>query len=460
VLVANERHVPRDPGDGVVLARWQRKPDQDAREMQLKVSLQPIQQLGWAQFYCKAMPLDPAQAPTTLLIHPDLSVPVMANGEVHLPIPPQPQPQTQARTPRWVICPSCFDKYETEKILYSDYEGAKPVAAQRTLMERLMGKPPKPPRDARGRVLPRKICPQCNKDLPLTAGSQESMIIGLVGAKFSGKSHYVASLIQRLSGQAGTDLHASILPVTRETPERYRTEFYEPLYKNYEELPFTVGTPPPLIYNLTFDGRLYGEQENRAVTLALYDTAGENFNDPDTVRRMVRYLSVASGVMFLVDPLQLDGVHEALEKRMDLPEREDPCEILKRVLHELQDSHVLAGGGRLPAPAAVVLTKADLLHDARLIEPNRLWCTDKRHVGRFDLQAHRDMSGMVGEYVQRWHPALYNLVSKRFAHQAFFAASSTGCASDRVKRYRFVSPRRVEDPVWWLLAELGVIPSR
>src|SRR5262249_8068724 len=148
------------PGAGGVRARGQRKPDQEGKELQRKVSLQPIQQLGWAQFYCKAMPLDPAQAPTTLLIHPDLSVPVMANGEVHLPTPPQPQPQTQARTPRWVICPSCFDKYETEKILYSDYEGAKPVAAQRTLMERLMARPPKPPRGARGGVLRRKVGPQ------------------------------------------------------------------------------------------------------------------------------------------------------------------------------------------------------------------------------------------------------------------------------------------------------------
>ena len=44
---------------------------------------------------------------------------------------------------------------------------------------------------------------------------------------------------------------------------------------------------------------------------------------------------------------------------------------------------------------------------------------------------------------------------------AFFGVSATGCASNKTTHlYPFVSPWRVEDPLMWLLAELGVIPTK
>jgi len=65
---------------------------------------------------------------------------------------------------------------------------------------------------------------------------------------------------------------------------------------------------------------------------------------------------------------------------------------------------------------------------------------------------------MMGEYVQRWSEPAYRIIRQKFSRFAFFGVSATGCASDGdTGRYRFVAPWRVEDPVLWLLAELGVI---
>lgn len=464
-LVANEQHVPQNLEDGVVLATWRRKPGQKAGHYQGRVNLGPVQQQGWASFYCKAMMLDPSQSLTTLMIHPNPCVPIMANGVVHVPAPRRLEGPARPGGSRTVICPSCFEKFGVEEILYSSFGGGDPVKARWPVLDRLRGRPPQPPRDAQGRVLPRKLCPkpdclQHRKALPFTAGAQDSLIIGLIGAIRSGKSHYIASLIQRLEGQVGQDMQASLTPVTDETPVRYRQDFFEPLYKDLRELPATAGTPSPLIYDLTFSGRLWGEEQNRAVTLAFYDTAGENFNKREEIQRMVKYLSVASAVMVLVDPLQLDEVRDVLQTTVSLPDREDPKAIIDRVLTELEQGQLLSGSGQISIPVGVVLTKADLLRDAGLIEANRLWCTETRHVGRFNLKAHRDMSGMMGEYVQRWHPALYNIVVQRIIRHAFFGVSATGCASDVRKSFKFISPWRVEDPLLWLLAELGVIPSR
>jgi len=323
-----------------------------------------------------------------------------------------------------------------------------------------------------------KLCPNQHV-LPFTAGAQDSLVIGLIGAKSSGKTHFIASLIQRLSGQTGSDLRAALLPASDETEERYRREFYEPLFQKRLELPLTVGAPPPLIYDWKVDGALWRDRPSpragrpRAVTLALYDTAGENLESSESVRQMLDYLRVASGIIFLVDPLQVPEVRDKLSTlgAFKIPEpdpKAEPQAILSRVLQLLQDGKVLAESAPLDTPVAVALTKCDVLRDAGLIdskagfiEPNRLWSTNARHVGRYDWELHDDMAGMMGEFVRRWKPALYENISGRFSSCAFFGTSATGCPSDvRTRRFRFVSPWRVEDPLLWLLAQLEVIPSR
>jgi hypothetical protein len=200
------------------------------------------------------------------------------------------------------------------------------------------------------------------------------------------------------------------------------------------------------------------------VTLALYDTAGENLDNEATVEQMLKYLRVASGVLFLVDPLQAPAVRDALPGTVGLPNLDqmaEPNVILGRILKLLDAGKAESGSGPLSAPVAVVLTKCDVLRDAGLIEANRLWNTDARHVGYFDRAAHDDMTGMMAEYVQRWSPAAYMSVRQRFSRHAFFGVSATGCAPDIVtRRYKYISPWRVEDPLLWQLAELGLIPSR
>jgi hypothetical protein len=138
----------------------------------------------------------------------------------------------------------------------------------------------------------------------------------------------------------------------------------------------------------------------------------------------------------------------------------DPHAIVGRVIHEIDAGIVAEGGGPVRVPVAVVLTKCDVLRDAGLVEPNRLWSTEARHAGAFDRGMHEDMSGMFGEALLRWSPATFAAVARRFPRHAFFGVSATGCASDRAtRRYRHVTPWRVEEPFLWLLAELGLISS-
>jgi hypothetical protein len=176
---------------------------------------------------------------------------------------------------------------------------------------------------------------------------------------------------------------------------------------------------------------------------------------------MVPYLPVASGIVFMVDPLQMSEVRQLLPPTVRLhflDPFDDPNAIIGRVLPEFENWGLVVQGGRLSTPVAVVFTKCDVLRDHNLIDANRLWSTNKHHVGYFDREIHDDMSSMWGEYLQQWDARLYNLIEARFSRHAFFGVSATGCSSDR-NRYPFISPWRVEDPLLWLLAELGVLPT-
>ena len=192
---------------------------------------------------------------------------------------------------------------------------------------------------------------------------QKSLLIGLIGAASSGKSHYIASLVQRLQTQVGHDLAAAMIHCTDETPRRYKRDFYDFLFAGQREIPKTLGTPEPLVYDLSFDGGLWGKSRNRTVTLALYDTAGENFHDPNKVRQTLQYLR-ASGVILLIDPLQIPAVQSSVPSSVPLPPLDyeaDPNRILGNIITVLQNGNVLVANSKLSIPVAVVLTKCDVL---------------------------------------------------------------------------------------------------
>lgn len=466
-LRAAQDRPPTNPSDGVELFRWTPQPGQMEGEHEEMVSLDAVRRQRWSRFFVKAMLCDPSQLERAMVIHPNTCKAFLSSGKLMSREMGRILPYSH-KAPRSVTCPNCFVEFPVGKLLFSsfDKDDDRRLQGKHSIWDRMRGRPPAPPVTEGRERLTRRICPnpECGKVLPYSAGTIKSLIIGIIGAKFSGKSHYIASLVNRLENQVSVDLQATLMSASDQTESRYKAEFHDPLFKHSFELPVTVGTPAPLIYDLVFSGALWEEQRDRAVTLALYDTAGENFNDADTVRRMIQYLRVASGIIFLVDPLQSPIVRDQIPPNTTLPNLDkmaDPGAIIARVLGELERENVVAHDGPLPTPVAVALTKSDVLRDNGLLPPGRLWSTDTRHSGSFDAAMHEDIAGMMGEQLLEWSPRAYQTITQRFSSNAVFGVSATGCASDKnTRRYKFVNPWRVEDPLLWLLAELGVIPKK
>jgi GTPase SAR1 family protein len=463
-LVASNTEIPGSIVSGTTLFPWSPAPGEALGTHQAWISLDSVVRSNWSLFYCKLFITDAAQAGNALVIHPNISIPISGSGEFLVPARGEGLRRYTSGVPRTIICPYCFQEFPLEEMWFTSFSGGGDNKhAKYSWLQRILKRPLRAPKNERGQVLTRRLCPDLH-DLPYTAGEQSSLVIGVIGGKYSGKSTYIASLINRLESQVCGDLQGALLAVSEEGQQRYRDEFYGPLFGFKREIGVTVGSPPPLIYELSMDGKLFGETRNRSVTLSLYDTAGENLNNADQVRRTVQYLKVASGIMFLIDPLQVPSVRERISSHVRLPPQDQaalPQNIIGSVMTELQAANVVGKDGRLSIPVAVVLTKCDQLRDSGLIEPNRLWREETRHVGYFDGDVHSDTAGMMAEYVKRWSDGAYNVVRQKFAHAAFFGVSATGSASDpSTGRYPFISPWRVEDPVLWLLSELGVIRTK
>jgi hypothetical protein len=365
--------------------------------------------------------------------------------------------------PAEIVCPHCLEEFPLGDMLFTGASG-EVRKAKRSLIDWLLHRLPQYPLDSNDRPLRDKQCPHCKQALPWTTGEQSDLIIGMVGASYSGKSHYIASLVKRLQKEVSRDFEASLIPVDDATKIRYREEFYIPLYENNLELPFTQPGAKPLIYNFTVDASLSKKgRTNRSVTLVFYDTAGEDFANVKAIERFVKYLSHASGLIFLIDPLQSQVVREMVGKAAKLPviySDGSSHEILGTVIGHLNKYGVVTTNQKLNIPVAIVFTKCDVLREMDLIDKHRLWQKDVHHHHSYDLTLHNDINGLFSRYLEEWSPESHYTLRTHFRNYAIFGVSATGCASDENGRFAKISPWRVEDPLLWLLYKLEVIPGK
>ena len=348
-------------------------------------------------------------------------------------------------------------------------------------------------RMARRFVLPRdgdlhayKVCPNCH--LPLTAktavGELSSELIAIIGARSSGKSNFFGVLLHALERRFANEVGFTIYPENTFSLGELKPVSSVRFYKNrygclYEADPRAVpqtGTwlnnkemRIPLIYRMSFPKhglqrftRLLGR--TNVLDLALFDAAGEDLTDPTLVSQFYsRFLTRATGIIFLIDPSQFAGIRGRLpaDLRARLPAiDQDPMEIVTEVLHVFMKGNILRPGGKLKIPVAFVLSKCDLLD--RLVYPGSTLLQDSSHPRGFDVEGCRQLSEEVSQYVREWDsPQLIDVAHDSFQEYSFFATSALGVLpEDKTRRIPPPSYRRVSDPLLWLLWKRGYIPAK
>lgn len=308
-----------------------------------------------------------------------------------------------------------------------------------------------------------ELCPTCHYALPPHWRWGETTCVAMAGARYTGKTVYIAVLIKQLQKYAER-FDREVIPADAQTARDYQAIYEQPLYV---ERGIVQATPKaattvqnPLIFNL-------GIWEDRHQYLVIRDVAGEDLEDHETAGRQWDFFSYADAVLFLFDPLRVEEISDQLRDLIPPSARVggDPSAVLRVVMR-------LIGNGT--PKLGVILSKFDALQALSRVKDSA-WGRIMSHPGaafnrdpslvdhRYNEDDGQLLDAEVRSLLQRLHagPNLRNVrnPSTGFQYdQRFFAVSALGESPEGEKLHRNgISPFRCLDPIRWVLAEKNVL---
>ncbi len=389
-----------------------------------------------------------------------------------------------------VTCPFCFNTFTVTEIefrcinsrcpgrapdsVYAEYQGlpsppmlGKIFSPERTNLQGLRQrfKPqlkstcPDCQRDT-----PKRVCPICHYDLMHDAGLMNERIIAVIGGRSSGKSNFIAALVHTLENRVGANFNAGVRAMGDSTRTRYEEDFYGPLFRNHRVIPPTVAatvdarTKIPMVFRITFDG----PGQRSAANLVLFDTAGEDMQSLDTLSTEARYICFADALIFLLDPLQIEAVRQQVGPTIPLPAADpgaEPIAIIERLRDLYERQFQLKATEKIKKPVAFTLAKIDTL--LPIIDPGSGLHHTGEHFGAINVGDIESIHTEISAYLQTWMGSrMENLARTNFGNYRYFGVSSFGKMPAADNTIGAISPIRVEDPVLWILHDLGLIKSK
>jgi len=330
-----------------------------------------------------------------------------------------------------------------------------------------------------GRELACRECPSCGYLVPREIEHFPSLALAIVGDTFSGKTHYITTLLHQLREewinhtQSFMRLHCLTPDVETNFLRSYEQLFVENLALGPNtrtvDIPMVGKATKPLIYNLSIGSSL--QEPPTTINLMLYDIAGEDFQRERLVQ-VAPFALGADAFIFVADPITMHPVLERLPASMQknikntikqlgssLTDIRQQPDSLNDTLTLYNNFHRQRKTMSLPdTPVAVMVSKADLISyipQAKCYS----FTVNPRYSGSVDL---RDMSNVdkeVKEFLREYRQGALLATTRILQHVQFFATSATGGPPDEQGRFKHVEPRRCLDPILWILYQLGIITA-
>ena len=338
-----------------------------------------------------------------------------------------------------------------------------------------------------GELCDKRVCPHCHNPLPTNYGLYDTKFISMVGVSRAGKTVFLSQLIKHI-GDYGAKIGLTIMSAN-DTAKQF-IELH-PVRKQ-QNLP--GGTPmghfeQPLCFQLI---QRQGAKLKKSM-IVLYDVAGEALTNKESVGKFAPFISQSDGVIYVIDPEQFENIARVYE----VEDRVKPEDVLGEIHGYLRNTALervkelrknnpsliseeeqrMVNDEPRQIPIAVVLSKVDernVIDAMRAADPN---CEE----------AVRELSGIIGENSTRrsvFNAGAYNKLGQAlnvftmknadtlrsqlyatFTTFAFFAVSSLGCSCEEsvvngLKVYGPIdepSPKRIEEPFYWILYKFGMI---
>jgi len=314
----------------------------------------------------------------------------------------------------------------------------------------------------------KRICPHCHMELPHTTGHFKNYIFAVIGAKDTGKSHYIAVLIDQIKRRIGPKLGLLMTAENDFTTERYANDFYKPIFKDRKVINTTKSATidrsvqHPMVYSIRVTGNSLFEKNKiiKYITLVFFDTAGEDLNSEDTMSTVNKYIYRADGIILLIDPLQLNTVRNQLKPMgTALPNAKintGTSDILNRTTRLIEKGRKLNPTTKINTPLAICFSKFDAV--LPLIDKQFQLNSSAKHDNGFDNDDFEAINNEMESLLEQWGGQdIIHLTKTRYKEYGYFGLSALGCNPHDTSKIPSVVPSRVEDPFLWLLAKNGII---
>jgi hypothetical protein len=311
-----------------------------------------------------------------------------------------------------------------------------------------------------------RVCPSCHTPLPSGLNDSGSPLIGMVGAKQTGKTVFMTVLLHQLQNGIARQHDAAVdivgdMPDGRSAATAWTLDLERPLFREGRMLEQTRqrndGRQPPYVVQWRQSRRFLFLDRTKTMAMSFYDQSGEDLTRQNTVYAH-HYLAAASGLMVLLDPLQLPMVQDEIV----LPQRavngggEPPISVLSRVTELLRSSHGVPGKKKVQVPLAVVFSKVDALFPL-LGEGHPIRQVNGYGPAADDASVHEHVRGLL----HRWGGDNVDAhLRQNYSNFRYFAVSALGAPpkEDGIAPGD-IRPLRVEEPLLWLMQTLGLLKT-
>ena len=313
-----------------------------------------------------------------------------------------------------------------------------------------------------------RLCPTCHSTLPANFTASSPMF-GLVGVRGSGKTVLLSVLASELTSGVARRFGASIDTVGnsallgRLQSVRRSLEPGGDGHLPAQTAAFTKAETVPAVFEWQMAAQRRGLRGGTDSTiLSFYDTSGEDLATLDRAREQ-HYLAATDGLILLLDPFGLPENRETALSRGVNPEnlKDTPAQVLSAVTGMLREAERLGPNTKIKRPLAVVLAKIDAFfaqvdpdHPIRRVPASR---------PVFDERESLDLHHHVEALVEQWGgDDVLRHLRFNYTDYRFFVASALGTepeyASGRVDG-QGLRPHRVAEPLLWLMARRGFLPT-
>lgn len=298
-----------------------------------------------------------------------------------------------------------------------------------------------------------RLCPKCHKSLHSTFAEGKERRLTLLGAADSGKSNYIAVLVQEIGESIGSRLNFAFGRWSDDTNEIYRA-YYDAVYvrgqivEKTDRVRSRSSVVAPMVFGL--QSSLRSGPGDILATFSFFDPPGEGLMNDRDVERFHKSVFNSDGLVLLIDGEKL------LRNGKGFGAFTEATKVLEVVARRLDADR--SWSKRLLPYLAIALSKSDLLGGLEDI-PERALERPSYDRG-FDQSDFRIVSSGVERLIRRNGGGNFcNIAQATFGrdHVGFFAVSAFGCAPDRNKNLPKVEPVRVVDPFLWLMSETGIL---